>query len=101
MPFEDPDAFLFKFDILCRIYNYHQYAHRLKLFPATLHDYSLRCFMGPLDDSITTWDDMKKRFLKKYHDYCKDMNSKEDIFTMQQREEERLEDFREIFLSNM
>ena len=27
---EDPDTFLFKFDILCRSYNYLQDAHKLK-----------------------------------------------------------------------
>ena len=43
---EDPDTFLFEFDILCRIYNYLQDAHKLKLFPATLKDSSLRWFMG-------------------------------------------------------
>ena len=43
---EDPNTFLFKFDILCRSYNYLQYAHKLKLFPATLKDSSLRWFMG-------------------------------------------------------
>ena len=42
---EDPDTFLFESDILCRIYNYLQDAHKLKLFPATLKDSSLRWFM--------------------------------------------------------
>jgi len=98
IPTKDPDAFLFEFDILCRSYiNYNRDAHKLKLFPATLKDYALRWFTGIGDDSIITWDDMKNSFLKKYHDYCKDMNSKEYIFTMQLREEEILEDFVEIF----
>jgi hypothetical protein len=35
---EDPDAFLFEFDILCRSYNYVDDAQKLKLFPATLKD---------------------------------------------------------------
>ena len=35
---EDPDTFLFEFEILCRIYNNLQDAHKLKLFPATLKD---------------------------------------------------------------
>jgi hypothetical protein len=39
---EDPDTFLFEFDILCRSYNYIQNAHKLKLFPATLKDSALR-----------------------------------------------------------
>ena len=36
MSTEDPDAFLFEFDILCRNYNYIDDAQKLKLFPATL-----------------------------------------------------------------
>ena len=47
--------------------------------------------MGLEDDSIMTWDDMSKAFLKKCHDYCKTRNTKEDIFNMKQREEETLE----------
>ena len=43
---EDPDTFLFDFDILCRSYNYLQDAHKLKLFPATLIDSALRWSMG-------------------------------------------------------
>jgi hypothetical protein len=43
---EDPDTFLFEFDILCRSYNYVQDAQKLKLFPATLKDSALRWFMG-------------------------------------------------------
>ena len=42
---EDSDTFLFEFDILCRSYNYLQVAHKLKLFPTTLKDSSLRWFM--------------------------------------------------------
>ena len=43
---EDSDTFLFEFDILCRSYNYLQDAHKLKLFPATLKDSTLRWLMG-------------------------------------------------------
>ena len=39
---EDPEKFLFEFDILCRSYNYLQDAHKLKIFPATLIDSALR-----------------------------------------------------------
>ena len=42
---EDPDTYLFEFDILCRSYNYLQDSHKLKLFPATLKDSALRWFM--------------------------------------------------------
>jgi hypothetical protein len=43
---EDPNTFLFEFDILYRSYNYIQYAQKLKLFPATLKDSALIWFMG-------------------------------------------------------
>ena len=60
---EDPEAFLFEFDILRRSYNYLQDAHKLKLFPATLKDFSLRRFMGLGESTIRIWDDMKTSFL--------------------------------------
>ena len=43
---EDLDTFLFEFDILCRIYNYLQDAHKLKPFPTKLKDSALRWFLG-------------------------------------------------------
>ena len=46
MATEDPDAFLFEFDILCRSYNFIDDAQNLKLFLATLKDVALRWFMG-------------------------------------------------------
>jgi hypothetical protein len=33
---EDPDPFLFDFDVLCRSYDYSTTAEKLKLFPATM-----------------------------------------------------------------
>ena len=68
---EDPDTFLFDFDILFRSYNYVQDAHKLKLFPSTLKDFSLRWFMGLGESTIWTWDDMRTSFLRKYQEYCK------------------------------
>ena len=40
---------------------------------------------------------MKSAFLKKYRDYCGPRDSQNDIFKMQQHEEESLEDFLECF----
>jgi hypothetical protein len=94
---EDPDVFLFEFDILCRSYNYLQDAHKLKLFPATLKDSALRWFMSLGEYSIRSWEDMKAKFLKKYQDYCRTKDSRNDIFKMQQQDEESLEDFLERF----
>jgi hypothetical protein len=56
---EDPDTFLFEFGILCRSYNYVQDAQKLKLFPATLKDSTLRWFMGLGESSIRSWEAMK------------------------------------------
>jgi hypothetical protein len=68
---EDPDTFLFEFDILCRSCNYLQDAQKLKLFPATLKDSALRWFMGLGESDIRSWEAMEDIFLKKYQDYCK------------------------------
>lgn len=43
---QDPNTFLFKFIILCRSYEYTTDVHRLKLFPTTLKDSTMRWFMG-------------------------------------------------------
>ena len=79
MSIEDPDAFLFGFDILCRSYNYTNDSQNLKLFPTTLKDASLRWFMGLGEYTIRIWDQMKSTFLKKYQDYCTSKDSKNDI----------------------
>lgn len=94
---EDPEAFLFDFDVLCRSYDYSSNAQKLKLFPATLKDEALRWFMGLRSNSIMTWDEMKKVFLRKYQDHCKTRDLKEEIFGMNQKEGESLEDLVERF----
>lgn len=43
---------------------------------------------------------MKNCFLKKYQDYCRSRDAKNDIFKMQQMEDETLEDYLERFLYN-
>jgi hypothetical protein len=82
MVIEDPNDFIFEFDILSRSYNYVDDAQKLKLFPATLKDSALRWFMGLEDYSIQSWEDMKSTFLKKYQDYCRTQDSCNDIFKM-------------------
>jgi hypothetical protein len=94
---EDPDTFLFEFDMLCRSYNYVQDAHKLKLFPTTLKGSSLRWFMGLGESSIRSWESMNDIFLKKYQDYCKTKESRNDIFKVLQLEDETLEDYMERF----
>lgn len=63
---EDPDAFLFKFDILCRSYDYLIDEKKLKLFLIALKSSTLCWFMDFPEGSIQTWSDMKKAFLGKY-----------------------------------
>ena len=53
---EDPDEFLFKFDILCHSYDYVTDAQKLKLFPATLKDNALHWFMSLGGGTVTNWD---------------------------------------------
>ena len=98
---EDPDAFLFEFDVLCRTYGYIDDTQKLRLFLATLKGAALKWFMGLGVNTIIYWIDMKNIFLKKYQPYCRTRDSKDDIFRMTQHEEENLEDYLEIFLYNL
>jgi hypothetical protein len=56
MSTEDPDLFLFEFDILCRSYNYSDDAQKLNLFPAIMKDSALRWFMSLGENTILSWD---------------------------------------------
>ena len=56
---EDPDAFLFEFDVLCRGYDYTTDSQKLKLFPSTLKGVALRWFMGLGGGVINNWEQMK------------------------------------------
>ena len=100
MTSEDPDS-LFEFDILCRSYNYVRDAQKLKLFPATLKDSTLRWFMGLGEHTIRTWEEMRTSFLKRYQEYCRTRDSRNDIFRMKQQEDESLEDYVERFIYNL
>ena len=65
---EDPDTFLFEFDIVYRGYDYIANAQKLKIFPATLKGTTLRWFMSLGGKTISSWDEMKEVFLEKYQD---------------------------------
>lgn len=95
---EDPDSFLFEFDIMCRSYDYSTDAQKLILFPVTLKDSSLRWFMGLGGNTITSWDQMKRVLLSKYQEYCKTRDMQYEIFIIIQDDDETLEDNLEIFL---
>ena len=60
---EDPETFLFEFEVLCRSYDYLHDAQKLKLFPATLKYVTLKWFMSLGINSIRTWEQMKNTFL--------------------------------------
>lgn len=79
---EDLDEFLFEFDILCRSYDYVTNSQKLNLFLATLKGNALRWFMSPGRHVITTWDQMKEKFLAKYQDYCRTRERKDELFKM-------------------
>ena len=101
MASEDPDSFLFEFDIVCRTYGYTNDAHRLRLFPATLKAAALKWFMGLGEHAIVDWDGMRRIFLRKYQPYCRSKDSKDDIFRMSQQEDETLEEYLERFVYNL
>jgi hypothetical protein len=98
---EDPNEFLFEFDILCRSYNYVSNAKKLNLFLATLKGNALRWFMSLGGHVITTWDQMKQKFLNKYQDYCRTREKREELLKMMQKEDENLEDFVERLQYNL
>jgi hypothetical protein len=98
---EDPDAFLFEFDVLCRGYDYTSEPQKLKLFPSTLKGAALRWFMGLGGGTINSWDEMKQAFLTKYQDYCRTRDLKDEIFQMTAKENETLEEYVERFQYNL
>ena len=54
--------------------------------------------MGLGESSIRTREDMKTTFLRKYQEYCKPRDSRNDIFNIQQLEDEILENYLKIFI---
>jgi hypothetical protein len=98
---EDPDAFLFEFDVLCRGYDYTSEPQKLKLFPSTLKGAALRWFMGLGGGTINSWDEMKHAFLTKYQDYFRTRDLKDENFQMIAKENESLEEYVERFHYNL
>jgi hypothetical protein len=62
---EDPDTFLFEFDVLFKSYDYVYNTHKLNIFPSMLKDVALWWFMGLDKNNIHTWYQMTKKFLEK------------------------------------
>jgi hypothetical protein len=82
-------------------YNYVRDAQKLKLFPPTLKDFALRWFMGLGEHTIRSLDGMRNAFQKKYQEYYRTRDSHNDIFRMQQQEDEILEDYVERFVYSL
>jgi len=78
---------------LCRSYDYVTNAQKLKLFPATLKGNAVRWFMSLRGHVITTWEEMKEKFLIKYQDYYRTREKREELFKMVQKDNENMEDF--------
>lgn len=57
--------------------------------------------MGLGGGVINKWDQMKDAFLKKYHDYCRSRELKDEIFQMVARPNETLEEYVERFQYNL
>lgn len=60
---EDLDQFLFEFKVLYQTYDYKTDKQKLKLFPSTLKDSTMRWFMGFPSNSIHSWEQMETSFL--------------------------------------
>ena len=94
---EDPETFIFEFEIVCRSYSYLLETQKLRLFPTTLKDRTLKWFMSLETNSIRSWNYMKKIFVEKYTDH----DLKEETFRMNKKEDESLEDLIERFMYNV
>jgi hypothetical protein len=53
--------------------------------------------MGLGESNIRSWEAMKYIFLKNYQDYCETKESRNDIFNIQQLEDENLKEYMERF----
>ena len=67
------------------------------MFQVTLKDRAIKWFMSLGTNSIRSWNYMQNIFLEKY----KDHDLKEEIFRINQREDESLENLIERFMYNV
>lgn len=98
---EDPEDFLFEVETICRSYGYSLHIQKLNFFPTTLKDKVLRWFMTLGTNSIRTCDDMKIVFLEKYKNNYKHHDLRNEVFNMNKKEDENLEDLVERFTYNI
>lgn len=101
MTLEDPNDFLFEFDVQCRGYDYIIDPQKLNLFTSTLNGVALWWFMGLAGSTINLWDVMKNTFLTKYEDYYRIRDLKYEIFKMPMKDNETIEEYVEWFQYNL
>ncbi len=101
MIIEDPNAFLFEFDVLWGGYDYTTNPQKLNFLPSTLKGAALRWFMGLGGLTINSWDNMKTSFLTRYQDFCKTRELKDEILKMTAKDNETLEEYVEWFNYNL
>ena len=53
---EDPDTFIFEFEVVCKTYDYMSKAKKLKLLPSTSKDATLRLFMSLEVNNVEIWE---------------------------------------------
>ena len=92
MRLQDLETVLFKFEILYRSYGYLLNTQKLRLFLETLKYKALKWFIILGTNSIRSWNDIEKY---KYHDL------KKEIFRMNEKQDEILEDLIERFIYNV
>ena len=83
---KDPKTFLFEFEIICRYYVYLSHTQKMRFFPAKFKDRARKWFMSLGTNSIRSLNDMQNIFLEIY----KDRDLREEIFRMNQEEDESL-----------
>lgn len=65
---KDPNTFIFEFEVFYRSYDYLSDAKKLKVFPSTLKDVTLRLLMSLDENNIESWERMKDTFMEIYRD---------------------------------
>ncbi|KAL2525542.1 Uncharacterized protein Adt_10596 [Abeliophyllum distichum] len=89
---ENPNTHLSRFLRMCHNFQFqgvNEDAIRLRLFPYTLRDGALEWLDSEPHASITTWDDLARKFCNKYFSPAKVAKMKLEISTFQQLDGER------------